>query len=302
MNFRDFATSEFGTRLWLWLGRTVPRGPASVVAHAMATGLSRNRHTAVYRAMAANQAIVRGGAISGSELDQAVRAVYHHAAMTSYDLVRLASKGDEVLREAVAFPPQSRIHIEAARADGRGVMLCGPHLSNFNLGFLAFSLQALPLQILLAAAPGGYQLIQQLVTRYSVQATQVSPTALRDALRRLRASGMVLTGVDWPDAPGDTEWLPFFGQPALLPTGHIRMAMTTNARLMCVAFRWDPGTGYRVLTAPPMELELTGDRAVDVRHNARRVLAVIEGWIAERPEQWLMYYPVWKDSALSFPA
>jgi lauroyl/myristoyl acyltransferase len=23
------------------------------------------------------------------------------------------------------------------------------------------------------------------------------------------------------------------------------------------------------------------------------VLAVLERWIAERPEQWLMYYPVW---------
>lgn len=47
------------------------------------------------------------------------------------------------------------------------------------------------------------------------------------------------------------------------------------------------------MAAPHLELELTGDRSADVLHNARRVLAVFEGWITETPEQWLMYHPVW---------
>jgi lauroyl/myristoyl acyltransferase len=42
-----------------------------------------------------------------------------------------------------------------------------------------------------------------------------------------------------------------------------------------------------------MELERTGDRQQDLICNALRVLAVIQQWISETPEQWLMYYPVW---------
>jgi lauroyl/myristoyl acyltransferase len=53
--------------------------------------------------------------------------------------------------------------------------------------------------------------------------------------------------------------------------------------------------GYYALTGEPMELELTGDRAADVQHNARRMLAVMERWIAAAPEQWLMYHRVWPE-------
>jgi lauroyl/myristoyl acyltransferase len=33
-----------------------------------------------------------------------------------------------------------------------------------------------------------------------------------------------------------------------------------------------------------------------VRHNALRLLAVIEKWIAEDPGQWLMYHRVWPEA------
>jgi lauroyl/myristoyl acyltransferase len=94
--------------------------------------------------------------------------------------------------------------------------------------------------------------------------------------------------------PGDI--VPFFGQPAHLPTGHIRLAISANALLLPMACRWVPERGYYAMTDAPMELELTGDRAVDVLHNARRVLAVMERWIAAAPEQWLMYHRVWPEA------
>ena len=92
----------------------------------------------------------------------------------------------------------------------------------------------------------------------------------------MRAGGYVATGVDWPLAAAPDERVPFFGRPAHLPTGHIRLAISGNALLLPMACRWDPERGYRALTGEPIELELTGDRAIDVQHNARRMLAVME--------------------------
>jgi KDO2-lipid IV(A) lauroyltransferase len=181
-------------------------------------------------------------------------------------------------------------------------MLCGPHLSNFNLAFLAFALREMPLQVLMTAAPGGYQLVEALLNRHEVHATQISMQSLREALTRLRSGGMVLTGVDWPQAPGETEDLPFFGRPARLPVGHVRLALSTGAAILPVAVRWDPGTGYRLITATPIVPEPGPDRGQVMRETACRVLAVLEKWIAERPEQWLMYYPVWPLGATSGPA
>jgi len=43
-------------------------------------------------------------------------------------------------------------------------------------------------------------------------------------------------------------------------------------------------------------METTGDRAQDVRHNVRRVLAIIEEMIRQAPDQWLMFVPVWPEN------
>jgi len=33
-----------------------------------------------------------------------------------------------------------------------------------------------------------------------------------------------------------------------------------------------------------------------VQHNVRRILAVMENWISETPDQWLMYHRVWPET------
>ncbi len=297
MNFVSFATSVFGTKLWLALGRWLPPTAGYAVAHGVSGALARRRQADLYRAIYANQATVRRGTATAAELDRAVRAVLHHGGQAAYDVVRLVAAGEDALRSAVAFPASAWADLAAARSGGRGVMLCGPHLSNFNLAFLAFALRESPLQVLLTAAPGGYQLVEAMLNRHQVHATQIGVGSLREAVRRLRSGGIALTGVDWPYAPGETEELPFFGRPARLPIGHVRLALSTGAALLPVAVRWDPGTGYRLTTAAPILPEPGRDRAQGVRDTALRLLAVLERWIAERPEQWLMYYPVWHSGA-----
>ena len=44
-----------------------------------------------------------------------------------------------------------------------------------------------------------------------------------------------------------------------------------------------------------MALPNTGDRAADVAETMRRVNALFEDWIRERPEQWLWLHRRWPD-------
>jgi lauroyl/myristoyl acyltransferase len=177
------------------------------------------------------------------------------------------------------------------------VIVCGCHLSNFNLAFLALALRDVPLQVLSAAQPvGGFRIMHELRARGLLAETPIDGPALRKAIQRLRGGGIVATGVDWPvGVPADQQVL-FFNRPARVPTGHIRLAIAADAVLLPIACRWTAARGYFVLSAPRLELELSGDREADIRHNARRVLAVMEQWIAETPDQWLMYHPIWPDT------
>jgi lauroyl/myristoyl acyltransferase len=296
MNLQQFITTEFGTRLWMSLGRWLPPRMGLGLAHVLAGIVSRRRHASIYRILYDNQAGVRGIDTPTETLHRAVRQVFNHVGQTAYDLMHSLALGQEGLRQAVTFDQQVWEDVQRAIATGRGVMICGCHTSNFNVGFLTLALrdETPTIQVLSPPAPaGGFRLMHDLRTSGKLQETPINSDVLRTALRRLREGGIVATGVDWPPAAASDDWLPFFGRRAHLPTGHIRLALSTDAVLLPVACRWDEAAGYRLLSAPHLELELTGDRRRDIQHNARRVLTVMERWIAERPEQWLMYYPVW---------
>lgn len=296
MTLQEFITTQFGTRLWMSLGRWLPPWAGYRVAHLAAGIVSRRRHASLYRILYENQAGVLGVDTPAPVVHAAVRQVLEHVGRTAYDLMYCLAGGAERLRAAVTFDSQAIENVRRATAAGRGVMICGCHLSNFNLGFLSLAQRAETPQIQVLAPPtmtGGFRIMHELRSGPKFLETPISTASLKAAIRRLAAGGMVATGVDWPPAAAADDRTMFFGRLAHLPTGHIRLAISAGAVLLPLAFRWDADRGYRMLTAPHLELELTGDRAADIQHNARRVLAVIEHWIAERPDQWLMYYRVW---------
>ncbi len=298
MNFQRFATSSLGTWLWMTLAQRLPRRGAYALARVVTDVLHRRKHADLYRILYANQAGVLGPRASPEQLDLAVKAVLRHAGMVTVDLMQIGSRGAEAVKAAVTFPDEFWAYARAALADGRGLLICGCHLSNFNLAFLRYSLEGFPVQVLSAAmVGGGFRLLSELRDRGVLEETPIDGPALRKAITRLRAGGAAAIGVDWPYGAGDDEPIEFFGRPSLLPTGWVRLALSANALILPLACRWSPERGYYAITAPLIELERTGDRATDVRHNARRVLAVIERWIAETPDQWLMYHRVWPEES-----
>lgn len=294
MNFQQFLASGFGTRLWMTVSQALPPAAAHKIIDWGTAIVARRHNTRLYRAIHDNQSHVLGPDATSAQLHANVRAVLQHGAQTSYDLMQVLALGEETARQGLSFTSETQQHIEMALTYQSGVLVCGCHLSNFNLGMLTFSLSGFPVQILSRAQPtGGFRLMTDLRDQGLLEETPIDGPSLRKAIIRLRDRGVVGTAVDWPLAADPDVRLPFFGAPAMLPTGHIRLALSANAILLPISARWSPEAGYYTISAPPIELERTGDRQQDVFHNARRVLAVIERWIAETPQQWLMYYPVW---------
>jgi KDO2-lipid IV(A) lauroyltransferase len=92
------------------------------------------------------------------------------------------------------------------------------------------------------------------------------------------------------------EPVPFFGRPARVPSGHVRLALKTGASVTlgyCVI-----SPEKRRLTAylePPLKLIRTGNREEEVRLNMRQVIDALEAIIRRWPEQWQMFVPVWPE-------
>jgi len=227
-------------------------------------------------------------------VDAAVAAVLRHAGIVNYDLVRAISRDEQAILAGMDLGADFWPNLEAARATGQGVLICAAHLSNFNLGFLAFAIQGgFPIQALSAAEEaGGFKVVRELRSRGLIEDTPIDPGSLRKAIVRLRQGGVALTGADWP-VPDAQDGISFFGAPSFLSSGNVRLALSANAVLVPLACRWTPERGYYAMTGPHLQLERTGNREDDIRHNTHRILSVLEGWIRESPDQWLMYHPVW---------
>jgi lauroyl/myristoyl acyltransferase len=297
VNFQQLVTTEFGTRAWLALGALPPR-QGYAFARWLTRLLYRRKQGVVYRVLNGNQRHVLGPGATHEQVDLAVAAVLKHAGMANYDMIRAVRRGEQAIVDSIEMGDDLWPHIEAARGLGRGVLVCGAHLSNFNLGFISFALRGnFTVQALSAAVPaGGFDVVRDLRNRGVLEDTPIDAGSLKKALIRLKSGGVVLTGADWP-SPDVVDRAMFFGAPSLLPTGYIRLALSANAVLLPLGARWTPERGYFAMSCPPVELVRTGDRDHDTRVNAQRVLRIIEQGIRETPDQWLMYHPVWPEDA-----
>jgi len=86
----------------------------------------------------------------------------------------------------------------------------------------------------------------------------------------------------------------FFGAPALLPDGHVRLALRTGAKIVPAFSLRRPDNTFETFAEPALPLENSGDTEQDVRAGMAQLVAVLEKYIGQYPEQWVMFQPIWK--------
>ncbi len=297
MDLQAFTNSRYGVALALFLARSLPPRAGYWVGRRLANLIYAFRRSALVQAVRVNQYVVSGGTLRGQALEARVRQVLHHGARCAYDFYHNLNNPQGV-RRLVRLDPACYDLIERSQhpQPGQGVLMVGPHLSNFDLGMQAFAWEGIDAQVLtIAQTTSGYEWQNRIRSVGKLKVTPISPASLLQAMHRLRQGGVVVTGVERP-VPGKKETLTFFGRPALLPVGHVRMAMETGVPIQVVSCHMDEEGIYHLSLSEPIPMQRTGDRKADIRANAQRVLAVIEELIRRTPEQWLMYYPVWPDA------
>lgn len=294
--FQRFLSSGLVTSVGMSLSKRVPPLVGRAIAD-LITGLIMWLKLDVYWIVYANLRQVVGPHMDEKALHRLVRQVFRNTGRNNYDLWHLVGQGRAALRAAVHIPPQAWAHIEQARRRGKGIIMVGTHTGNFDLGVLALAVHGLgEVQLLGLAAPpaGGFDLMDKMRVQVGVHLTTIGIPALREAIKRLRAGGAVATGVDRP--VGNVEpSVEFFGRPAPLPTGHVRLALKTDATILVAGPYRETGGRTVVPVSPPLEMVRTGDPEEEVRVNMRRVAAWLEKFIRARPEQWAMFVPVWPE-------
>jgi KDO2-lipid IV(A) lauroyltransferase len=118
--------------------------------------------------------------------------------------------------------------------------------------------------------------------------------ALPEILRLIRKGAGVAILVDQNVQEQDGIFVEFFGRPAATTTVAAALAVKTSCALVPVHCEALPDGRYRFVYGRPVEWTPSGSRLDDIARLTQALTSEIEGWVRERPEQWLWMHRRWK--------
>jgi KDO2-lipid IV(A) lauroyltransferase len=189
-------------------------------------------------------------------------------------------------------------YLEAARAQGRGVLLVGGHFSHLEL-----CARLVSQRIRIA---GMYRRMDSAVFEWTVLRARLhyaeamfDKDDIRGTVKYLRNGGTLWYAPDQDMRSKDSVFVPFFGVPAATITATHHLARLSGALVIPFFHRRLPGgRGYAMRLGAPLE-NFPGADAVE---DTARVNLAIEQMVREAPEQYLWVHKRFKTRPPGQPA
>ncbi len=118
--------------------------------------------------------------------------------------------------------------------------------------------------------------------------------APREMIKALRTGRVVGLAYD-RDITGTGQVVDFFGAPARLPDGAVKLALKYGCPVIIGFAVREPDNRVRVFVEPPFQFERTADHERDLREGVRTIAGVMERYFRQYPDQWLMFQKVWEE-------
>ncbi len=180
-------------------------------------------------------------------------------------------------------------HLQAAREQGKGVLLVGGHFSHLEL-----CARLISRRIRIA---GMYRRMDSAVFEWVVLRARLRYASamfekddLRGTVRYLRSGGTVWYAPDQDMRSKESVFVPFFGVPAATITATHHLARLGHAVVIPFFHRRLPHGGYAMRLGAPLA-DLPGG---DVAEDTARVNGCIEQMVREAPEQYLWVHKRFK--------
>jgi KDO2-lipid IV(A) lauroyltransferase len=204
-------------------------------------------------------------------------------ALARFPLINQANVADWITYQGLE-------HYEAAKKQGRGVLIATAHLGNWELSAFAHALMTEPMNVMVR--PLDNPLVDQIVeTRRTLSGNRLifKKDAARSVLKALKNNEPVGVLIDQNTALAEGVFIKFFGTLACAGVGFVKLAHRAQAPVIPGFALWDEETQRYVLHFLP-EVAMTGDPAEDTQ----RVHSILEEVIRHHPDQWMWIHRRWK--------
>jgi KDO2-lipid IV(A) lauroyltransferase len=224
-------------------------------------------------------------------LDRVRRGAYRHLGREAVEMMRLSRLSRERIIELTETPQWDEF--EAARAEGRGVLLVTGHYGNWEVAAAAVAARGVPIEAVVKRQRNRLvdARIESARRRLGIGTIDMrsAPKRIPRALSQGHAIGIVAD----QDAREAGVWVPFFGVPASTYRGPALFALKFGVPVYAaVARRLDDGR-YRI-EGTRIPLEATGVLEVDVQRLTGRLARHLEDEIRKDPQQYFWFHKRWK--------
>jgi KDO2-lipid IV(A) lauroyltransferase len=188
-------------------------------------------------------------------------------------------------------------NLEDALARGKGVVFITAHFGNLDIVGQTFAIHGYKV-----TTPAEHVkpeiLYQHIVATRASKGLTIIPVdgPLLSLVRALKRNEIVGLAADL-DVTKSGIVVNFFDAPARLPDGHVQLALRTGAALLPAFSLRLPDNTFAAYAEPAIQLENTGHFQEDTRAGVEQVARVMEKWIREHPDQWVMFHRIWQPAS-----
>ena len=244
-----------------------------------------------------NAAHVLGLPSDHRDVARLARGIYGTYARFAIEVMRLPGlPADEPARLMVREGPRHDRFMALWRrceAEGRGIIAVSGHIGSIEVFAGAYAREGIPTYGLAddSAFPELFDLLNASRARWGV--TIIPWRRLRDIFRVMRTPAILGMVVDWGYRPDDLP-VRLFGAWTTLPAGPATLAARTRALILPVVARREDDGRYTPLMYEPIEVADTSPAALSRATQA--VADALEEMVADAPEQWYTFKPMWPQS------
>jgi KDO2-lipid IV(A) lauroyltransferase len=239
-----------------------------------------------------NLALAFGRTMTGPERRSIARRSFQNFGRVVFETLLLSRWSRE--RVLALVDVEGRRHLDAALAQGRGVLVFTAHYGNWEVGCGPIS-EAAPFGVV-ARALDNRLIDRDLVrTRERLGAHVINKTgASRRILQALRRNEIVGLVIDQNVLQREAVFVDFFGKPAGTTPGLAAFHLKTGAPLVPLFVDPAPLGRYRLRLLEPLVFPPTGSPEEDVLKITRICTKMIEREIRGSPESWLWIHKRWQ--------
>jgi lauroyl/myristoyl acyltransferase len=236
--------------------------------------------------------ILEGSPKEAGDIEAIVRGVFRSMARNYYDLFRVPTLSLTEIARLVKV--EGWEHVEKTLSRGKGLIIVTAHFGGADI-----VAQVLALREIQVVAPAEhlkpevlFQYVSSLRTSKGLRLIPVDGP-LSELYRSLRRNEVVGLAAD-RDITESGVVVDFFGAPARLPDGYAQLSLRTGAPIIAAFSQRLSDNTFVAHFESPLALRATGDRNRDVKTGVEKMVAIMERYIGEHPEQWAMSVPVWQ--------